>query len=112
MAAYQALPATAKAGQLRIRRTRRWLEGAAVAGGGVDCATVSWLAKRSRFPMRRWCRNGAAGVETGTSYGYRDGAIGVNARYLIGIWTGRPDGTPVVGQVWFRQRGAIAESGQ
>ncbi|WP_447294738.1 hypothetical protein, partial [Acinetobacter baumannii] len=35
---------------------------------------------------------------TGTSYGYRDAwAEGPNARYLIGIWTGRPDGTPVVG---------------
>lgn len=40
--------------------------------------------------------------KTGTSYGYRDAwAIGVNARYLIGIWTGRPDGTPVVGQFGF-----------
>ncbi len=28
-------------------------------------------------------------------------AIGVNARYVIGIWTGRPDGTPVVGQFGF-----------
>lgn len=37
--------------------------------------------------------------KTGTSYGYRDAwAIGVNARYLIGVWTGRPDGTPVAGQ--------------
>jgi penicillin-binding protein 1C len=40
--------------------------------------------------------------KTGTSYGYRDAwAIGLNARYLIGIWTGRPDGTPVVGQFGF-----------
>lgn len=40
--------------------------------------------------------------KTGTSYGYRDAwAIGVNARYLVGIWTGRPDGTPVVGQFGF-----------
>lgn len=37
--------------------------------------------------------------KTGTSYGYRDAwAIGINARYLIGIWVGRPDGTPVAGQ--------------
>lgn len=28
-------------------------------------------------------------------------AIGVNARYVIGIWTGRPDRTPVVGQFGF-----------
>ena len=28
-------------------------------------------------------------------------AIGLNARYVIGIWTGRPDGTPVAGQFGF-----------
>ncbi|AOM39309.1 peptidoglycan glycosyltransferase PbpC [Xenorhabdus hominickii] len=37
--------------------------------------------------------------KTGTSYGYRDAwAIGLNARYTIGVWVGRPDGTPVIGQ--------------
>ena len=37
--------------------------------------------------------------KTGTSYGYRDAwAVGVNPRYLIGVWVGRPDGTPVAGQ--------------
>ncbi|EKN5068101.1 penicillin-binding protein 1C, partial [Yersinia enterocolitica] len=37
--------------------------------------------------------------KTGTSYGYRDAwAIGINARYTIGVWIGRPDGTPVAGQ--------------
>ncbi len=40
--------------------------------------------------------------KTGTSYGYRDAwAIGLNARYVIGIWSGRPDGTPVAGQFGF-----------
>ncbi|NBM55998.1 peptidoglycan glycosyltransferase PbpC [Proteus sp. G2669] len=40
--------------------------------------------------------------KTGTSYGYRDAwSIGVNARYTIGVWVGRPDGTPVVGQFGF-----------
>lgn len=37
--------------------------------------------------------------KTGTSYGYRDAwAIGLNARYTIGVWVGRPDGTPTAGQ--------------
>lgn len=37
--------------------------------------------------------------KTGTSYGYRDAwAIGFGPRYLIGVWVGRPDGTPVPGQ--------------
>jgi len=36
--------------------------------------------------------------KTGTSYGYRDAwAIGVNPRYTIGVWVGRPDGTPTPG---------------
>lgn len=33
--------------------------------------------------------------KTGTSYGFRDTwAIGVSANYTIGVWLGRPDGTP------------------
>jgi penicillin-binding protein 1C len=36
--------------------------------------------------------------KTGTSYGFRDAwAIGMTTDYTIGIWTGRPDGTPVPG---------------
>ncbi|CAM3732028.1 penicillin-binding protein 1C [Rouxiella silvae] len=37
--------------------------------------------------------------KTGTSYGYRDAwAMGVNPGYIIGVWVGRPDATPVAGQ--------------
>ena len=37
--------------------------------------------------------------KTGTSYGYRDAwAIGVDDRWTIGVWIGRPDGTPSPGQ--------------
>lgn len=33
--------------------------------------------------------------KTGTSYGYRDAwAIGYDSRYTVGVWVGRPDGTP------------------
>ncbi len=33
--------------------------------------------------------------KTGTSYGYRDSwAMGVSGRWTIGVWLGRPDGTP------------------
>ncbi len=36
--------------------------------------------------------------KTGTSYGFRDAwAIGVNNGYTLGVWVGRPDGTPVPG---------------
>ncbi|MBD9504224.1 penicillin-binding protein 1C [Pseudomonas sp. PDM17] len=37
--------------------------------------------------------------KTGTSYGYRDAwAIGVTDNWTVGIWVGRPDGTPSPGQ--------------
>nr|WP_183443214.1 penicillin-binding protein 1C [Pseudoduganella violacea] len=33
--------------------------------------------------------------KTGTSYGFRDAwAVGVSGRYTLGVWVGRPDGTP------------------
>ena len=36
--------------------------------------------------------------KTGTSYGHRDAwAIGINPDYTIGVWVGRPDGTPLPG---------------
>jgi penicillin-binding protein 1C len=36
--------------------------------------------------------------KTGTSFGYRDTwAIGVTKKYTIGVWIGRPDGTPLQG---------------
>ncbi|WP_415227501.1 penicillin-binding protein 1C [Psychromonas sp.] len=38
--------------------------------------------------------------KTGTSYGYRDTwAIGVSPDYSVGVWIGRPDGAPSVGQL-------------
>ncbi|ASM74080.1 MULTISPECIES: penicillin-binding protein 1C [Roseobacteraceae] len=36
--------------------------------------------------------------KTGTSYGHRDAwAVGFDGRHVIGVWMGRPDGTPVPG---------------
>lgn len=37
--------------------------------------------------------------KTGTSYGFRDAwALGSTRRYTVGVWVGRPDGTPLPGQ--------------
>lgn len=34
-------------------------------------------------------------VKTGTSYGHRDAwAVGYNGEYVVGVWIGRPDGSP------------------
>ena len=39
-------------------------------------------------------RHGVA-FKTGTSYGFRDAwTVGINNRYTVGVWIGRPDGTP------------------
>lgn len=45
-------------------------------------------------------RDAVAGLayKTGTSYGHRDAwALGYDGRHVIGVWMGRPDGTPVPG---------------
>jgi len=37
--------------------------------------------------------------KTGTSYGFRDAwALGATRRHTVGVWVGRPDGTPLAGQ--------------
>lgn len=41
----------------------------------------------------------AIAYKTGTSYGYRDAwSIGVDGHHVVGVWVGRPDGSPVPGQ--------------
>ncbi|NDW45972.1 penicillin-binding protein 1C [Ruegeria sp. PrR005] len=43
-------------------------------------------------------RKGILAYKTGTSYGHRDTwAIGYDGNHVIGVWLGRPDGTPVPG---------------
>jgi penicillin-binding protein 1C len=43
---------------------------------------------------------GRIAYKTGTSYGYRDAwAVGYDGRLTIGVWVGRPDGTPVPGLI-------------
>ncbi|HYD31099.1 MAG TPA: penicillin-binding protein 1C, partial [Azospirillaceae bacterium] len=40
-------------------------------------------------------RRSAIAVKTGTSFGFRDAwAFGMTARWTVGVWVGRPDGTP------------------
>jgi penicillin-binding protein 1C len=43
-------------------------------------------------------RTGQIAYKTGTSYGHRDAwAIGYDGAHVVGVWLGRPDGTPVPG---------------
>jgi penicillin-binding protein 1C len=70
------------------------------SGAPVLSASAAWyvadILKGTPPPL-----NGSPGqiaFKTGTSYGYRDGwAIGFDGADVVGVWVGRPDGTPVPG---------------
>ncbi|MDM8348518.1 peptidoglycan glycosyltransferase PbpC [Pseudomonas sp. sp1636] len=60
---------------------------------------LSGQARPDRDPRAQLLQRPSLAWKTGTSYGFRDAwAIGVAPRYVIGVWLGRPDGTPVPGQ--------------
>lgn len=79
----------------------RWrLDGDAVSGRRVLQASAAWavgdilagLQPPPGSPENRLA------YKTGTSYGHRDAwAIGFDGRHVVGVWMGRPDGTPVPG---------------
>ncbi|WP_370602549.1 peptidoglycan glycosyltransferase PbpC [Citrobacter cronae] len=101
-AAYSAFARHGKAGKLRLQPADPLLERPLMSAG------AAWIIRRimadeaQPLPDNALSRVVPLAWKTGTSYGYRDAwAIGINARYVIGIWTGRPDGTPVVGQFGF-----------
>lgn len=101
-AAYGAFARHGKAGKLRLQPADPLLERPLMSAG------AAWIIRRimadeaQPLPDNALSRVVPLAWKTGTSYGYRDAwAIGINARYVIGIWTGRPDGTPVVGQFGF-----------
>lgn len=102
VAAYSALARHGRAGQLRLLPGEPLVERPLLSPG------AAWIIRRilagedQPLPDSALPQVVPLATKTGTSYGYRDAwAIGVNARYVIGIWTGRPDGTPVVGQFGF-----------
>ncbi|MBJ8369591.1 peptidoglycan glycosyltransferase PbpC [Citrobacter cronae] len=102
VAAYSAFARHGKAGKLRLQPADPLLERPLMSAG------AAWIIRRimadeaQPLPDNALSRVVPLAWKTGTSYGYRDAwAIGINARYVIGIWTGRPDGTPVVGQFGF-----------
>lgn len=101
-AAYSAFARHGKASKLRLQPADPLLERPLMSAG------AAWIIRRimadeaQPLPDNALSRVVPLAWKTGTSYGYRDAwAIGINARYVIGIWTGRPDGTPVVGQFGF-----------
>lgn len=101
-AAYSAFARQGKAGLLRLQPGDPLIERPLLSPG------AAWIIRRilgneaQPLPDSALPQVAPLAWKTGTSYGYRDAwAIGLNARYIIGIWTGRPDGTPVAGQFGF-----------
>jgi penicillin-binding protein 1C len=96
-AAYTAFARRGLAGQPRytrsqaLRETRMMSEGSAFivrdvleSGGSTDRTFQTADAAQHRIAWK-----------TGTSFGFRDAwAVGVTDRYTVGVWVGRPDGTP------------------
>jgi penicillin-binding protein 1C len=59
---------------------------------------VSHILASITPPNGAAARAGQIAYKTGTSYGHRDAwAIGFDGAHVIGVWLGRPDGTPVPG---------------
>jgi penicillin-binding protein 1C len=95
----QAYAALGRLGQpIRLRvtpdgdaaRLTQTLFGAEAAWGVADI--LAGLVPPPGAPSNRLA------YKTGTSYGHRDAwAIGFDGRHVVGVWIGRPDGTPVPG---------------
>ena len=91
--AYSALARKGMAGQPRFTPNAARLEQRMMSEGA---AFIVRDILESGGPVGR-AVEGAKGIawKTGTSFGFRDAwAIGVSDRYTIGVWVGRPDGTP------------------
>ncbi len=100
--AYRALAARGLAARPRLRVDDP-LEERALLGEGAAWIVREMLVGSGRpgEAVQGLDTSGRARVawKTGTSYGFRDSwAIGVTASYTIGVWIGRPDGTPQPGQ--------------
>lgn len=98
---YAALAREGKSAQVRLQPQAPLVEHRLLSPG------AAWIIRRILGGQARPDRDRHAELvrrpqlawKTGTSYGFRDAwSIGVGPRYLIGVWIGRPDGTPVAGQ--------------
>lgn len=77
--------------EMPVKEARMMSEGAAFI--------VRSILETGGHPEQAFIEANTSGVrlawKTGTSYGFRDAwAVGVSGRYTLGVWVGRPDGTP------------------
>ncbi len=98
---YGALARDGKSATLRLQPDDTLRERPLLSPGAawIVRRILSGQARPDRDPRAELVQRPVLAWKTGTSYGFRDAwAIGVGPRYLIGVWIGRPDGTPVPGQ--------------
>jgi penicillin-binding protein 1C len=99
VAAYSAFARHGRAAQLRLQPEQPLVERPLMSAGAAWIIRRILAGEAQPQPDSTLPAVVPLAWKTGTSYGYRDAwAIGINPRYLIGIWTGRPDSTPVAGQ--------------
>ena len=98
---YSALARGGNSANLRLQPQDELVERRMLSPGSawIIRRILSGQARPDRDPNAELVQRPSLAWKTGTSYGFRDAlAIGVGPRYLIGVWIGRPDGTPVPGQ--------------
>jgi penicillin-binding protein 1C len=95
--AYRALAADGMAGAPRITPDAPVREARMMSPGAAFI--IRSILEGGGHPDQPFVEDDTSGVrlawKTGTSYGFRDAwAVGVSGRYTMGVWIGRPDGTP------------------
>ncbi|HGM5581356.1 TPA: peptidoglycan glycosyltransferase PbpC [Pseudomonas putida] len=98
---YAALARGGKSAQIRLQPQDPLLERRLLSPGSawIVRRILSGQARPDRDPHAELVQRPQLAWKTGTSYGFRDAwSVGVGPRYIIGVWIGRPDGTPVPGQ--------------
>ncbi|EKT4523627.1 peptidoglycan glycosyltransferase PbpC [Pseudomonas putida] len=98
---YAAFARDGKSARIRLQPTDPLVERRLLSPGAawIVRRILSGQARPDRDPHAELVQRPQLAWKTGTSYGFRDAwSVGVGPRYLIGVWIGRPDGTPVPGQ--------------
>ena len=101
VAGYSALARGGKAARPRLQPQDALHERRLLSPGAawIVRRILAGQARPDRDPRAELVQRPVLAWKTGTSYGFRDAwAIGVGPRHVIGVWIGRPDGTPVPGQ--------------